>query len=139
MDVLQQIISTYRHMIPTDCATARAIDRGASVEEICASATSDGLHDFAGALFSAEVEVVQTDQGPIEADETLLDNIDHVLADYEHRLPPNCETVRLIKSGAQLSLISEAAEAEGLHDLVAVLFEAEQEKFLADRKTTNLD
>ena len=80
MAVLQQIISTYRHMIPTDCVTARAIDRGASVEEICASATSGGLHDFAGALFSAEFEVIQTDHGPIEADETLLDNIDHVLA-----------------------------------------------------------
>lgn len=130
MDVLKQIIETYRHMIPTDCETARAIDRGASVEEICASATSDGLHDFAGALFSADIEVVQTNYGPIEADETLLDNIDQVLADYEHRLPPNCETVRLIKSGAQLELISEAAEAEGLHDLVAVLFEAEQERFL---------
>ena len=75
-----------------------------------------------------------SNHGPIEADETLLDNIDQVLADYEHRLPPNCETVRLIKSGAQLELISEAAEAEGLHDLVAVLFEAEQEKFLTDRK-----
>ena len=139
MDVLQQIISTFRHMIPTDCETARAIDRGASVEEICASATRDGLHDFAGALFSAEVEVVQTNHGPIEADETLLDNIDQVLADYEHRLPPNCETVRLIKSGAQLELISEAAEAEGLHDLVAVLFEAEQEKFLATRNPPDSD
>ena len=41
------------------------------------------------------------------------------------------ETVRLIKSGAHQELIFEAAEAEGLHDLVAVLFEAEQEKFLA--------
>ena len=133
MDVLKQIIETYRHMIPADCETAHAINRGAPVEEICARATSDGLHDFAGALFSADVEVVQTNHGPIEADETLLDNIDQVLADYAHRLPPNCETVRLIKSGAQLELISEAAEAEGLHDLVAVLFEAEQEKFLANR------
>lgn len=139
MDVLKQIIETYRHMIPTDCETARAIDRGASVEEICASATSDGLHDFAGALFSADVEVVQTNHGPIEADETLLDNIDQVLADYEHRLPPNCETVRLIKSGAQLELISEAAEAEGLHDLVAVLFEAEQERFLEKRSIAGQD
>jgi len=139
MDVLQQIISTYRHTIPTDCETARAIDRGASVEEICTSATSDGLHDFAAALFSADVEVVQTDHGPIEADRTLLDDIDQVLADYEHRLPPNCETVRLIRSGAQLELISEAAEAEGLQDLVTVLFEAEQEKFLADRKPAGLD
>jgi len=113
MDVLKQIIETYRHMIPTDCETARAIDRGASVEEICASATSDGLHDFAGALFSADIEVVQTNHGPIEADETLLDNIDQVLADYEHRLPPNCETVRLIKSGAQLELISSVVAARG--------------------------
>jgi len=32
-----------------------------------------------------------------------------------------------------MELVSEAAEAEGLHDLVAVLFEAEQEKFHQNR------
>lgn len=128
MDVFEEIISTYRHMIPRNCKTAQAIERGASVEEICACATSEGLHDFASALFSADVEVANNDQGPITADETLLDDIDSVLAEYEHRLPPNCETARLIKAGAQLELISQAAEAEGLEDLVALLFEAEQEQ-----------
>ena len=129
MDVLQQIVSAYRPTIPTDCETARAIDRGASTEEICANATSDGLHAFAAALFSADVEVVQAGSGAKATDQTLLDDIDRVLADYQHRLPPNCETVRLIRRGAQLELISEAAQAEGLQDLVAVLFEAEQEQF----------
>ena len=132
MDVLEQIVSTYRHIIPKDCETARAIERGASVEEICACATRDGLNDFASALFSADVEVAHDDQGRIASDETLLDDIDSVLAEYEHQLPPNCETVRLIKAGAQLELISQAAQAEGLQDLVALLFEAEQEQIQKD-------
>jgi len=131
MDVLQHIIETWRPMIPRDCATARAIDRQAPVEEICAAATSDGLTDFAAALFSAEVEVVQTGHDPIERDESLLDSIGQALADYESRLPHDSQTARLIRAGARLELISEAAEAEGFGDLAAVLFEAEQEQFLA--------
>ena len=134
MDVLQGIISTFRHTIPANSETAKAIDHGESVEAICACATSEGLHDFASALFAADVEEVQNDGGPIDADETLLENIEKVLAEYEHRLPPNCETARLIKAGAQLELISQAAEAEGLQDLVAILFEAEQEQIQANPK-----
>ena len=44
------------------------------------------------------------------------------------------ETVRLIKTGALLELIFEAAKAGVLHDLLAVLLEAEQGKFLSNRK-----
>lgn len=136
MDVLQSIITTYRHTIPANSETAKAIDRGESVEAICACATSEGLHEFASALFSADVEEVQNEDGPVDADETLLENIGNVLAEYEHRLPPNCETARLIKAGAQLELISQAAETEGLQDLVAILFEAEQEQIQTNPKPT---
>lgn len=131
--VLQQIIETCRHTIPATCETAHAIDRGVSVEEICTTATSDGLHDFSAAFFSADVEVVQTNHGPIETDETLLDEIDRILADYANRLPPNCGMVRFIKSGAQLELILEAAEAEGLEDLVVVLMRSRSK---SSRETT---
>jgi len=137
MDVLEQIISAYRHKIPKNCETALAIDRGANVEEICAFATSEGLHEFASALYSADVEVVHNEDPSIIADETLLDDIRRILSDYAHRLPPNCETARLIKSDAELELISQSAQAEGLQDLVALLFEAEQEQLKVGRKPTN--
>jgi len=134
MNVLEQIISAYRHKIPKNCATARAIDRGANVEDICAIATSDGLHEFASALFAADVEVVHKGDASIIADETLLDDIRRILSGYEHRLPPDCETARLIKSGAELELISQSAQAEGLQELTALLFEAEQEQLNVDGK-----
>ena len=44
------------------------------------------------------------------------------------RLPPACETARLIDSGASLEEISEAAQKEGLTSLSTMLFEAEQEQ-----------
>ncbi len=128
MDVLERIIATYRHMIPVDCETALAIARGASVAEICASAERDGLHDLAAALFSADAEERQSADGAIDADPTLRDDIAGILADHARRLPPTSETARLIKTGTRLELIAQAAVAEGLDELVAVLFEAGQER-----------
>lgn len=53
--------------------------------------------------------------------------IDQILASYRRDLPAGCKTAEAIDRRASLAEISEYAEQEGVHQLAAVLFEAEQE------------
>ena len=53
MEMIQQILSNFRDTLPKDSKTAQAIARGASAEEIATSASAEGLHALAGALFEA--------------------------------------------------------------------------------------
>ena len=61
-------------------------------------------------------------------------NIAAMLQSFRDDLPADSRTAAAIDRGASLEEISELAEAEGLHKLASVLFEAEQE---ALRTSTN--
>ena len=126
MDQLAQILEGFHGSIPNDSRTAAAIARGAGPEEIGVCATADGLHGLAAALFDAEL-VHEFDEPP-SPEESLTDQIVGILQNVREKLPPDCETARLINSGASLEEISQSAEREGLAALTAVLFEAEQER-----------
>lgn len=54
-------------------------------------------------------------------------NIAAMLQSFRDDLPADSRTAAAIDRGASLEEISELAEAEGLHKLASVLFEAEQE------------
>lgn len=57
--------------------------------------------------------------------------IEGVLQSFRRDLPNDSATARAIDAGASMAEISEAAEAEGVHQLAAILFEAEQEEAAA--------
>lgn len=83
------------------------------------------IHQLAAILFEAEQE--EADGKPDqEMDlETLINNqIRELRAD----LPDASKTAQAIDQGATWEEISECAQAEGLGNLAATLFEAEQEK-----------
>ncbi len=56
-----------------------------------------------------------------------MKNISQMLRSFRDNLPNNSRTAIAIDRGASLEEISELAEEEGLHKLVSVFFEAEQE------------
>ena len=126
MDVIGQIIASFRDRIPANSQTAAAIDRGAAAEEISACATAEGLHALAGALFEA-CEVGASDGLP-DTDAKTLGSIRARLDELRQDLPAGSDTARLIDARAPLEEISEAATLEGLHSLAALLVESEQEQ-----------
>ncbi|HRP23213.1 MAG TPA: hypothetical protein PLF79_13420 [Thauera sp.] len=127
MEMIKQILNNYSDTLPTDSKTAAAIARGAAPEEIAASANAEGLHALAGALFEALEE--QNATGSVgESDNSVLGALDSRLREFRSQLPADSETARAIDRGAPLEEISEAAQAEGLTSLAAMLMEAEQEQ-----------
>ncbi|HRK96662.1 MAG TPA: hypothetical protein PK694_10115 [Rhodospirillales bacterium] len=105
--------------------TAKAIDRGAVLEEISQLATMERVHQLAAILFEAEQESAEGAKAK-EADlETMInDQIRELRAD----LPDGCRTATAIDSGASWEEISECASEEGLGSMAALLFQADQEK-----------
>lgn len=127
MDIIKQILESFRESLPNDSETATAIRRGAGPEEIAACATAEGLHALAGALFEA------CEEGG--AGNAVLDPSDRVegelatrLKEFREQLPTDSETAKLIDAGARIEEISEAAQKEGLTSLATMLFEVEQEQ-----------
>jgi len=120
MDTIKRIIDEAAGSIPSHSKTALAIAAGADPEEIVALATSEGLHELAGAIF----EALQVGEASLS---NALDIVRRRLLDFRKDLPANSETAKLIDAGAPLDEISENAEEEGLFSLVAMLVEAEQE------------
>lgn len=127
MEIIKQILSNYSGTLPNDSKTAAAIARGARAEEIAASASAEGLHALAGALFEA-LEEQNATGSPGESDNSVLGALDSRLKEFRSQLPNDSETARAIDRGARLEEISEAAQAEGLTSLTAMLMEAEQEQ-----------
>ena len=127
MEIIKQILSNYSDTLPTDSKTAQAIARGAAPEEIAASASAEGLHALAGALFEALEEQNATGSAG-ESDNSVLGALDSRLREFRGQLPDDSETARAIDRGARLEEISEAAQQEGLTSLAAMLMEAEQEQ-----------
>jgi hypothetical protein len=125
MKNLSAIIEAFRHELPSGSMTAKAIDRGAVLEEISQLATMERVHQLAAILFEAEQESAEGAKAK-EADlETMInDQIRELRAD----LPDGCRTATAIDSGASWEEISECASEEGLGSMAALLFQADQEK-----------
>lgn len=125
MKNLSAIIEAFRQELPGGSMTAKAIDRGAVLEEISQLATMERVHQLAAILFEAEQEAAEGAKDK-EADlETMInDQIRELRAD----LPDGCRTATAIDSGASWEEISECASEEGLGSMAAMLFQADQEK-----------
>lgn len=120
MDPVKRIIDESKGSIPTNSRTAMAIRNHCSPETVAAFAVEDGLQTLAASLFAA-----------LEVGESKVENplacIRSRLIELQSTLPTDCQTARLISTGARLEEISEAAEEEGLVSIAAMLAEAEQE------------
>lgn len=127
MDVIKQILDSFKGTLPIDSKTAAAIARQASPEEISTCATEEGLHALAGVLFDAS-EAGGADNAALDSSEKVSPVLSERLREFRHELPADCETSRLIDAGASLAEISEAAQKEGLSSLTSMLVEAVQEQ-----------
>lgn len=127
MEIIKKILESFQGTLPQGSKTAAAIERQASVEEISACATEEGLHALAGALFEA---CQQAGEGRpmLDSSAKVLEAVGERLREVRQTLPADCETARLIDGGASLEEISEAAQNDGLTALAAMLLEAEQEE-----------
>ena len=132
MDVIKQILDSFSGTLPIDSKTAAAIARQASPEEISTCATEEGLHALAGALFEA-CEAGGSDNAALDSSDNVRAVLTERLHAFRQDLPADCETSRLIDTGAGLAEISEAAQKEGLSSLTGMLVEAEQEQGVADK------
>jgi hypothetical protein len=125
MKNLSAILQAFRTDIPNSSLTAQAIDRGALLEEISQVAAMERIHQLAAILFEAEQEATQ-DNPDKEIDlETLINN---QIRQLRTKLPDESRTAKTIDRGATWEEISESAQEEGLGNLAATLFGAEQEK-----------
>lgn len=126
MDVITDILASFRNSLPSSSETAVAIDRGATPDEISVLATKEGLHALAGALFEACEQGMDVTYGA-SPDISVNSAINERLKQFRLSLPTDSETAGLIDRGASLGEISEAAQKEGLDSMAAMLLEAEQE------------
>lgn len=125
MDMIKQILDNFRGTLPSDSATARAIDSGAPPEDIAASAAQEGLHALSGALFEALEESAA--RPATDLDTHVGEVIATRLREFRTQLPNDSETARAIDRNAGIEEIAELAQQEGLTSLATLLFEAEQE------------
>lgn len=118
-------VATFRRDLPNDSKTAQAIDRGAPLAEISECAEQEGVHQLAAVLFEAQQEdgQVRDEHAP-----SLEEVVRERLATFRADLPDGSATAKAIDNKAPLGEISEHAQAEGLNELAAVLFEAQQER-----------
>ena len=127
MDIIQQILTSFSGTLPSDSKTAAAIARHAPPEEISACATAEGLHALAGALFEAGEEGGSANAG-LDSDAHVANAVMRRVHEFRKDMPSECETAKLIDSGARIEEISAAAQKEGMTSLATLLFEAEQEQ-----------
>ena len=124
---IQQILQSFRGNLPNESKTARAIDRGAGLEEISVCAEEEGVHQLVSALFEIEQEASRGTADPdIAAENAAALNVR--LQEFRQQLPSTSKTAQAIDRRASLDEISACAEEEGLHEFAAMLFEAEQEQ-----------
>lgn len=121
---VEAVLATFRRDLPHSSKTAQAIDRGAPLAEISECAEDEGVHQLAAVLFEAQQE---DGQARDERAPTLEAVVRERLATFRADLPDGSETARAIDREAPLGEISEHAQAEGLNELAAILFAAQQE------------
>jgi hypothetical protein len=125
MKNLSAILQAFRRDLPDSSLTARAIDRGALLEEISQAAAMERVHQLAAILFEVEQEKAQ----PSPDREVNLETfINSQILQLRNKLPDGSKTAKAIDGGATWAEISESAQEEGLSNMAAMLFEAEQEK-----------
>lgn len=122
---LDNIIQSFRHDLPNDSKTAKAIDQSASLSEISECAEEEGLHQLASILFEAQQEELRDSKEP---EQSLVDLARERIRHFRVNLPETSKTAQAIDRGANWVEISEYAQQEGLNELASVLFEAEQER-----------
>ena len=125
MENFSAILQAFRHDLPDSSATARAIDRGALLEEISQAAALERVHQLAAILFEAEQEEAHPTLDREIDLETLINN---QIRGLRNKLPDESKTAKAIDRGATWAEISESAQEEGLGNMGAMLFEAEQEE-----------
>lgn len=128
MKNIEHLLRSFRDDVPDGSKTAAALDRGASLEEISELAEEEGFHKLASVLFEAEQEALREN---LEAVEDSTAATDAFIRTARQDLPEGSKTAAAIDRGAAWEEISEVAEAEGLHQIASVLFEAEQEQLRA--------
>ena len=121
---IDSLLQTFRRDLPNNSKTAQAIDRGAPIGEISECAEGEGVHQLAAVLFEAQQE---DGQSRPEKAASLEEVVRERLVTFREDLPDGSETAKAIDRKAPLGEISERAQAEGLNELAAVLFEAQQE------------
>ena len=122
---IYNVLASFRRDLPAESKTAQAIDHGAALAEISECAEEEGLHQLAAILFEVQEEELQAPgDSPANLQQRVADQIRAFRAD----LPNNSKTARAIDRNASWEEISEAAEEEGVHEVAAVLFEAQQER-----------
>lgn len=122
---IDSVLQTFRRDLPGNSKTAQAIDRGAALEEISECAEGEGVHQLAAILFEAQQEEGQCRE---EKGASLEQVVRERLATFREDLPDGSATAKAIDRKAPLVEISEQAQAEGLNELAAVLFEVQQER-----------
>ena len=125
MKNLRAILQAFRHDLPNSSVTARAIDRDALLEEISQAAALERVHQLAAILFEAEQEEAHPTLDREIDLETLINN---QIRGLRNKLPDESKTAKAIDRGAAWAEISESAQEEGLGNMAAMLFEAEQEE-----------
>ena len=65
---------------------------------------------------------------PTTVGQKAMKNLSAILQAFRHNLPNSSLTAQAIDRGALLEEISQAAAMERIHQLAAILFEAEQEE-----------
>ena len=125
MKNLSAILQSFRQDLPDSSLTARAIDRGAVLEEISQAAAMERVHQLAAILFEAE----QEEERPAPDREAgFASLINRQIRQLRDLLPADSKTAQAIDRGATWEEISESAQHEGLGNMAAMLFEAEQEE-----------
>jgi hypothetical protein len=125
---LTDILRSFREDLPDRSPTAIAIDGGASLADIANHAQTEGLHEIATVLFEAQQETLR-DNPEATTDPTVATQA--FIQDFRTRLPHGSQTAAAIDRGAAWEEISECAEAEGVHQFAAALFNPEQEQLRA--------
>jgi hypothetical protein len=119
---IDQLLELYSKELPQTSETAKAISRGAALSEISQTAEKEGLHYISTAAFLAEEQRLEEAQ-----DADISDVIGARMGEVRKHLPDSCDTAAAIDRKAPWSEISQCAERDGLHEVAALILEAEQE------------
>ena len=119
---IDQLLKLYSKELPQTSETAKAISRGASLTEISQTAEKEGLHFISTAVFMAEEERLAETH-----DLDISDLIAARIEEVRKHLPDSCDTAAAIDRKTPWSEISQCAERDGLHEVVGLILEAEQE------------
>ena len=125
MKNLSAVLQAFRQDLPSSSLTAQAIDRGALLDEISQAATTERIHQLAAILFEAEQEEAEGKPDQEIDFETLINN---QIRELRVDLPAASKTAQAIDRDASWEEISVCAQEEGLGNLAATLFQAEQER-----------